>query len=92
MTAPTRLDCLTARRDERCDRPECPEHIPPVDGDPRRRLPLCGLAVDDVAVALGGLSQRATAWMLGLSHARVGQIERRAVRRLRVVVDEGWAP
>lgn len=66
-----------------CDRPSCRHFVPPVPGDVLRRRPICGLVLVEEAVRSGGMQGRVVAWLLGISGARVSQIEAKATAKLR---------
>lgn len=71
-----------------CDRPACVHHVPPVPGDHLRRRPVCGLVLVEEAARVGGMQGRTVAWLLGISGARVSQIEAEARRKLRAELGE----
>lgn len=70
-----------------CDRPACVDHVPPVPGDVLRRRPVCGLVLVEEAARVGGMQGSTVAWLLGISGARVSQIEAEARRKLRIEME-----
>lgn len=74
-----------------CDRPTCEHYVPPVPGDVLRRRPICGLVLVEEAVRSGGMQGRTVAWLLGISGARVSQIEAEARRKLRAELGKAAA-
>lgn len=70
-----------------CDRPACVHHVPAVAGDHLRRRPVCGLVLVEEAVRCGGMQGRVVAWLLGVSGARVSQIEAKAVAKMRAELE-----
>lgn len=69
--------------------PDC--ELPPVVGDPLRRLPLCSRVALEVAELAGGLTSHDVAWLLGLHPKAVQRAEQSAraklARRLRAPIE-----
>lgn len=70
-----------------CDRPSCEHYVPPVPGDVLRRRPVCGLVLVEEAERVGGMTQQTIGWLLGVSHTRVHQIEKKATAKLRAELE-----
>ena len=70
-----------------CDRPTCEHFVPPVRGDALRRRPVCGLVLVEEAARVGGMNQPTIAWLLGVSHTRIHQIEKRATAKMRAELE-----
>ncbi len=75
--------CISNGWDIDCPRPLCVEHVPPVDGDLRRRRFVCGRALVDVAAHLGGMTLHDIAFHFGVTHSAIHRVEKRAVAKLR---------
>lgn len=84
--APPRWWCEKYRCADRCEHDWCPNWIPPVAGDFKRRLPVCARAIGDYAAASGGLSNPDAAWLLGIAAPSAWRVEQRALGKLRKVV------
>lgn len=84
MKPPSRLHCETHQLIERCPHTDCTEHVPGIPGRPLHTLALCGRVLVDVAEVTGGMSQPSIARFLGITQSRVSQLERKALRKVRL--------
>ena len=51
------MTCHLMNATEPCARPQCPDYVPPVEGDHLRRRSVCGRVLVDEAARIGGMSQ-----------------------------------
>ena len=78
------MTCHLMNATEPCARPQCPDYVPPVEGDHLRRRSVCGRVLVDEAARIGGMSQPVIGWLLGISVSAVCQVEKRATAKLRL--------
>lgn len=78
------MTCHLMNLTESCNRPQCPDYVPPVEGDHLRRRSICGRVLVDEAARVGGMSQPVIGWLLGISTSYVCQIEKRAIAKVRL--------
>ena len=77
------MTCLLMNRAEPCANSQCRDYVPPVPGDVLRRHPVCARVLFDEAERVGGMSQPAIGWLLGVSTSFVCRVERDALVKLR---------
>ncbi len=89
LKRPDRIRCLM-HYESNCPFTHCPSWIPPVEGDDRRRLPVCAEVVGAIAQVYGGLSGPDCGWYGSMSRNTVHTIEKRAVAKMRKEAEGEW--